>query len=82
MSMKTAISLPNGTFEAVDQAAKRLGMSRSEFFARSAERFIGETERTSVTSRINASLERASDDDSEFATASGRQTLAFNDEAW
>lgn len=36
-SVKTAISLPDDTFQRVEAAAKRLGVSRSEFFARAAE---------------------------------------------
>lgn len=38
--MKTAISLSDDTFQRVDHAAKRLGVSRSEFFARAAERWL------------------------------------------
>ena len=38
--MKTTISLPDDTFERVDRAAKQLGFSRSEFFARAAERWL------------------------------------------
>lgn len=80
--MKTAISIPDHTFEAAEQAAKRLGMSRSEFFTRAAERFIGATESTSVTSRINASLDRVADDDSWFAIESGHQTLEADEDSW
>ena len=36
IAMKTAISLPEDTFRRVERAARRLGMSRSEFFARAA----------------------------------------------
>ncbi|MEA2243109.1 MAG: Ribbon-helix-helix protein copG family, partial [Solirubrobacteraceae bacterium] len=36
--MKIAISLPDDTFRRVDDAARRLGVSRSEFFARAAQR--------------------------------------------
>ena len=38
--MKTAISLPDETFRRVEDAASRLGVSRSEFFARAAERWL------------------------------------------
>lgn len=38
--MKTAISVPDSTFARVDDAAGRLGMSRSEFFSRAAERWL------------------------------------------
>ncbi len=32
--MKTAISIPDEVFRQAEQAAKRLGVSRSEFFTR------------------------------------------------
>ena len=38
--MKTAISVPDPVFERVDREAKRLGVSRSEFFAKAAERYL------------------------------------------
>jgi metal-responsive CopG/Arc/MetJ family transcriptional regulator len=40
VQVKTTISLPDDTFRRVDDAAKRLGVSRSEFFARAAERWL------------------------------------------
>jgi len=38
--MKTAISLPDPLFEAAEQLAKRLGMSRSELYATALARFV------------------------------------------
>jgi len=38
--MKTAISLPDPLFEAAEQLAQRLGMSRSELYATALERFV------------------------------------------
>lgn len=80
--MKTAISIPDHTFEKAERAAKRLGMSRSEFFTRAAERFIESSENGSVTARVNASLERAGEDDSVFATTSGRAALLGDGDEW
>ena len=40
--MKTAISVPDPTFERAARRASDLGMSRSEFFARAAERYLDE----------------------------------------
>jgi mRNA interferase MazF len=40
--VKTAISVPDETFARVDEAAARLGVSRSEFYARAAERWLVE----------------------------------------
>ncbi len=51
--MKTAISLPDETFQRVDHAAMRLGVSRSEFFARAAERWLDTLEDDGTTGAIN-----------------------------
>lgn len=38
--MKTAISIPDPIFEAADNLAKQLGMSRSELFRRAVEEYM------------------------------------------
>jgi metal-responsive CopG/Arc/MetJ family transcriptional regulator len=38
--MKTAISVPDSVFEAAEQLAHRLGLSRSELYAKAVEEFI------------------------------------------
>jgi metal-responsive CopG/Arc/MetJ family transcriptional regulator len=54
--MKTAISVPDQTFHRVDDAAKRLGVSRSEFFARAAERWLTALEDDGTTEAINRAI--------------------------
>jgi metal-responsive CopG/Arc/MetJ family transcriptional regulator len=54
--MKTAISLPDETFARVEEAAKRLGVSRSEFFARAAERWLDDLDDEHTTDAINRAL--------------------------
>ncbi|HMJ03311.1 MAG TPA: ribbon-helix-helix domain-containing protein [Conexibacter sp.] len=54
--MKTAISLPDDTFHRVDHAAQRLGVSRSEFFARAAERWLDALEDDGTTEAINRAI--------------------------
>jgi metal-responsive CopG/Arc/MetJ family transcriptional regulator len=54
--MKTAISLPDGTFARVEAAAKRLGVSRSEFFARAAERWLDDLDDDQTTDAIDRAL--------------------------
>jgi metal-responsive CopG/Arc/MetJ family transcriptional regulator len=60
--MKTAISLPDDTFRRVDQAARRLGVSRSEFFARAAERWLDALDDQASTEAINRAIARAAAD--------------------
>jgi metal-responsive CopG/Arc/MetJ family transcriptional regulator len=54
--MKTAISVPDETFRRVDDAARRLGVSRSEFFARAAERWLAALDDDGTTDAINHAL--------------------------
>jgi predicted DNA-binding protein len=54
--VKTAISLPDETFERVAAAAKRLGVSRSEFFARAAERWLDDLDDYQTTEAINQAI--------------------------
>lgn len=51
--MKTAISLPDSLFEAVEGLAKRMGISRSELFQRAVQRFLREHQDESVTEALD-----------------------------
>lgn len=81
--MKTAISVPDETFDRVEKQVAELGISRSEFFARAAKKYLDELESESITARINAALEAEGEDDSNaWAAAAGRRMLARMDDAW
>jgi metal-responsive CopG/Arc/MetJ family transcriptional regulator len=54
--VKTAISLPDTTFQRVDHAAKRLGVSRSEFFAWAAERWLDTLDDDGTTEAIDRAI--------------------------
>jgi metal-responsive CopG/Arc/MetJ family transcriptional regulator len=60
--MKTAISLPDETFRRADRAAKRLGLSRSEFFARAAERWLDDLDDETTTAAIDRAIAGLPDD--------------------
>lgn len=60
--MKTAISVPDETFQRVEEAAKRLGVSRSEFYARAAQSWLDALEDEATTDAINQAIEGVSDD--------------------
>lgn len=75
--MKTAISLPDDTFEAATRRAADMGISRSEFFAVAARRYLDELDGRSVTAQIDQALDGAGPDDSSSAAATtGRARLA------
>jgi hypothetical protein len=81
--MKTAISLPDDTFEQATRQAAELGISRSEFFARAARRYLAELAEVSLTQQIDEALAAAGPDDSAAAAvAAGRHRLGGLDEDW
>jgi metal-responsive CopG/Arc/MetJ family transcriptional regulator len=78
--MKTAISLPDDTYEEATRQAAELGISRSEFFARAARRYLQELAERSLTDQINQALQAAADDSNAAAAAAGRARLADLDD--
>ena len=80
--MKTAISLPDETYAAAARRAAELGISRSEFFAVAAKRYLEELDRASLTALIDEALGTAAEDESSAdAVAAGRRRLRQGD-AW
>ena len=81
--MKTAISVPDEIFEQAAGQAAELGISRSEFFARAARRYLDELAAQSLTRQIDQALLAAGDDDSgAAAAAAGRGLLGAGDDDW
>ena len=79
--VKTAISVPDETFEQATRQAAELGISRSEFFARAARRYLDELAARSLTQQVDEALQTAGHDDSATAAAAaGRQRLAAGDD--
>ncbi|HEV8241740.1 MAG TPA: hypothetical protein VGS57_20425 [Thermoanaerobaculia bacterium] len=52
--MKTAISLPDEVFEAAEELADQLGMSRSRLYAEAVAEFVASHRNDDVTERLNA----------------------------
>lgn len=82
--MKTAISLPDDTFERVSRRARDLGLNRSEFFARAANRYLDELDLESVTRQIDAALERIGtvDESNDAAVEAGHRLLLDASNEW
>ncbi|ASV07177.1 ChpI protein [Leptospira interrogans serovar Canicola] len=51
--MKTAISIPDELFKAGEKIAKKLGIPRSQLFAKALEEFIQSHSKESVTEKLN-----------------------------
>ena len=80
--MKTAISVPDDTFEQATRQAAELGISRSEFFARAARRYLDELASRSLTQQVNDALRAAGSDDSAAAAARAGRDLLADGEDW
>ena len=52
-TMKTAISIPDDLFAEAEGVAERLGLSRSEMFARAVRAFVKRNRDMGVTERLN-----------------------------
>ncbi len=51
--MKTAISIPDEIFHDANHLAKRLGMSRSEFYSKAVSSYIAAHQNEAVTRTLN-----------------------------
>ena len=54
--MKTAISIPDPLFEAADQVAKELAISRSELYSKAVAEFVAAHSGDSITEKLNEVL--------------------------
>ncbi|TMD17772.1 MAG: ChpI protein [Chloroflexi bacterium] len=52
--MKTAISIPTPLFQAAEKRARKLGMSRSQLYARALERLLDQDPDDEVTRALDA----------------------------
>jgi predicted DNA-binding protein len=79
--VKTAISLPDATYERATRKARELGISRSAFFARAVELYLDDLAGHSVTRQIDDALAVAGADESgAAAAAAGQRRLAAGDD--
>lgn len=61
--MKTAISVPDATFERAERRARELGMSRSELYSTAVERMLSAQEHARITEQIDEVLAASPQDD-------------------
>jgi hypothetical protein len=81
--VKVAISVPDRVCAAVDEAAARLGISRSEFFATAAGRYLEELQRASLTRSVDEAIALIGGDvpaaaDRAWSDAAARRTFERN----
>jgi metal-responsive CopG/Arc/MetJ family transcriptional regulator len=51
--MKTAVSIPDKLFQSAERTAKKLGIPRSQLFAKALEEFISNHEKDRITEKLN-----------------------------
>lgn len=56
--MKTAISIPDHIFQQAEMAARKLGMSRSEFYAKAVCQFVQDIHEDNVTHALDELYEK------------------------
>lgn len=56
--MKTAISIPDDIFHTADHIAKRLGISRSEFYSKAVSSYISTHQNEAVTKALDEIYEK------------------------
>lgn len=80
--VKTAISVPDETFARVEDAASRLGVSRSEIFASAVTRYLDALDADSITARINIALDAAGGTDASNRDAARQARVTLGDTEW
>jgi metal-responsive CopG/Arc/MetJ family transcriptional regulator len=84
MGVKTAISVPDATYERASKRAQDLGMSRSEFFSRAAARYLDDLDSESVTRQIDVAVAALAEDDDSATDAvrAGHRLLTDTADDW
>jgi len=73
--MKTAVSIPDETFDQVEQLAQREGRSRSEVYSAALREYVARHAPDEVTEAMNRVCEEVAGEADTFATAAGNQVL-------
>jgi len=81
--MKTAVSLPDSLFKAAEKTAEKLGIPRSQLFAKALEEFIYNHEESEITDKLNEIYSKVNTDEDAYHTASVNALRALTkDDTW
>ena len=78
--MKTAISLPDRTFEEAEKLAKRLGVSRSELFTKALESYLKLYRDEAMTEALDRFFDQHQQDPDSFVREAARKV--FEADEW
>ncbi len=73
--MKTAVSIPDDLFDKAEKTARKLGIARSQLYARALEEFINRHDKDRITRRLNAVLEKQDNPPGNSAADAGLESL-------
>ncbi len=78
--MKTAISIPDSVFNAAEMVAKKLNISRSEFFTKAVSEYIERHQENHITEALNRVYSQ--EDSSIDPKILQLQSSSIEDESW
>ena len=78
--MKTAISIPDSIFQAAENLANRLGLSRSELYVKAMNEYLNSHKNQNVTKKLNEIY--ASNDSTIDSEVLSMQTRSIPKENW
>lgn len=80
--MKTAVSIPDRVFESAEKLAARLGVSRSQLYARALASLVEEHREDIITSRLNETYAPDGENSSLERDVSNLQGRSITREKW
>ncbi len=80
--MKTAISIQDDIFEAAEETARELRISRSELYARAVREFVARHSRENITKRLDQIYGEESEVSSLDTKLAEMQTRSLDGEKW
>ena len=80
--MKTAVSIPDRVFESAEKLAARLGVSRSQLYARALASLVEKHREDLITSRLNEIYESDGESSSLERDVSNLQIRSLTREKW
>ena len=80
--MKTTVSIPDEDFEAAEQVAGDLGLSRSELYANAVREFVARKQRQDITERLDQIYEDGAASSQLDPVLAKMQNLSFTQENW
>lgn len=82
--MKTAISIPDELFLSAEKTAKKLGIPRSQLFAKALEEFIQNHSKEDITKKLNGIYDQSFQNSNNSVSESSVSTLrkSLKNDTW